>query len=1472
MTDVLGDSVLILRTDNVPLNRGLKAAEAATVASGARMQKAMGARVSAMGATMGGVGKSMTRNVTLPIIGLGIAADKMADDFEEAMTRVHTQAGASKKEVANLKGEVLKLAKRSTFGPEQLAGGLYQVESAGYRGAKAMKVLDAAQKLAMVGGTDLEQTTKALVAAQSTGIKGTGTMSKTIGTLNAIVGQGNMKMGDLVGALSTGVLPSAKAAGLSLGDVGAALDIMTRRGVPAQAAATRLRQTFSMMVAPTDKAKEALKEIGLDQDDLARELRKPDGLLKSIEMLQEHLRGVDKVKQGQIVSAIFGGGRTSSGIMTLLGSVEELGKVYDDTRKKAGDFGKAVKATSETDAAKQHKLWSTIQADLIKIGDVVGPVIMDTARSVVGVVDKVATAFAKLPKPVQGAILKGGLIIAAIGPALRIAGALTGAMGRLLTMAKVGAVAGVGSKASLSQSVATMQVGTLVARSMAGGPIGGGGYPSSRNQSSTGKSAPVPVGAPVGPGKVGRALNRVAGALPIIGLGALGVGSIISMREEHRVKQTASVLKSMRETIRDIDRSKINDPGFKPLEEKSQRIIDNLDEMPEAIRKMYAPAKQVEDQFKEVQALTAKLAGEGLDIDPRGHTKRQIEDLSSSFRTLQRGSGTNIRSMMVNFGLFRKAVRKNLGDGTKEAKDAVAQGFTAMEGAIRRSMDNGEISTQRGMEIIAGFVAQALSQYGIGPDQARGFLRKYAQGGGDARGNVYYAGGGALRQVGRAGERGRDTVPAMLNGQPSVIANGEVVGVFNWRQKAGLDAMSMAHGYGGLEGFVAAHATPHYMAAGGILPRAIAPGAARLGRVGVAVQAGTDRVHDAAEQSLQKVPILKMIKFARGVDGKDYPYVYGGGHGSFNGPYDCSGFVSAILHAGGMLSSPMTTDGFKTYGIAGDGSMITIGVRGSTGRSAHMMVKLGDTYWESGSGHGAMQVGGWAGNFPIHRHPKGFAAGGIINAVSGLPGVLNDDGAPYFLGYGLSGGFLSKKRRRGVGSSIGAGVGNAVAGKNQDVWKWGSPGASGPNLHRLPRKSRKGKRMKSPFGKFKDAAVPGILNLEGMFPLGTYGNVATLMGDGRSSIGAMIEKQANQSAIFDRTEEEFIITPDGEDADGNPLPPYIDQGAVDARAAEIIALLGMERPILDNVLAAHRPLNRLSKAAKTTRAQLKKRIAEIRDRVRANLRRLRELNRKIGVQEKNIERSQEAIAKERRKKKPDKKAIERHQSDIKGYRGFIRGWRGEVREIEKENRALTGSPDSMADGGRIGHELEQIQRLNTIAGNIHSWRSELVGTSGQGGLKYDVNSILYDLMRQAGELGPDALAKALAAATPEKKDVDAKEGDPHADLYKAFYVETKQREAVARAQQAVLSQLPPFGGSFADGGIVPGPVGAARTVIAHGGEAIGDLSDTQVILKFADGMSWLKDFVDVRVERGTRGQSRRAGRGLPGGGGGVIRG
>lgn len=54
------------------------------------------------------------------------------------------------------------------------------------------------------------------------------------------------------------------------------------------------------------------------------------------------------------------------------------------------------------------------------------------------------------------------------------------------------------------------------------------------------------------------------------------------------------------------------------------------------------------------------------------------------------------------------------------------------------------------------------------------------------------------------------------------------------------------------------------------------------------------------------------------------PYIYGGGHGSITSGYDCSGSLSYALAAAGLVSSPLNSTGFMSWGEPGVGEHITV--------------------------------------------------------------------------------------------------------------------------------------------------------------------------------------------------------------------------------------------------------------------------------------------------------------------------------------------------------------------------------------------------------------------------------------------------------------------------------------------------------------------------------------------------------------------
>jgi TP901 family phage tail tape measure protein len=313
---------------------------------------------------------------------------KLGINFQTQMEMVHTQAGASQHEVDALRGSVLALATQSPQGPGALAQGLFFIESHAIRGARAMEVLKQSVRLATVGNItnakDFEDVVRVLagtVDAYGVGVQGTANISAT---LSAIVGQGSLRMHDLIQALGSGLLPVAQALHLSLRDVGAALDVTTSKTVPATRAATRLRTTLGLMAAPSGAAQTALAGIHMSATQMHDDLQKPKGLIVALEDLHDHLTrfGGTSGEQFQTLASIFGRSRQSAEILTLIQHIDELKARYAGIGQQAGDFNNNVLAAQRTDAVRLRVAWSSLQVALIQLWNVVRPLLIPALLAV----------------------------------------------------------------------------------------------------------------------------------------------------------------------------------------------------------------------------------------------------------------------------------------------------------------------------------------------------------------------------------------------------------------------------------------------------------------------------------------------------------------------------------------------------------------------------------------------------------------------------------------------------------------------------------------------------------------------------------------------------------------------------------------------------------------------------------------------------------------------------------------------------------------------------------------------------------------------------------------------------------------------------------------------------------------------------------------------------------------------------------
>ncbi|HXR60574.1 MAG TPA: hypothetical protein VN732_04525 [Solirubrobacterales bacterium] len=100
------------------------------------------------------------------------------------------------------------------------------------------------------------------------------------------------------------------------------------------------------------------------------------------------------------------------------------------------------------------------------------------------------------------------------------------------------------------------------------------------------------------------------------------------------------------------------------------------------------------------------------------------------------------------------------------------------------------------------------------------------------------------------------------------------------------------------------------------------------------------------------------------------PYIWGGGHGSFESSgYDCSGAVSYALHGGGLLESPLDSTGLSTWGEPGPGQWITV-----YANAGHAWMVVAGISFDTSGGAGPRWHNPWASSPEgfVARHPAGL--------------------------------------------------------------------------------------------------------------------------------------------------------------------------------------------------------------------------------------------------------------------------------------------------------------------------------------------------------------------------------------------------------------------------------------------------------------------------------------------------------------------
>lgn len=361
-------------------------------------------------------GKSMTKLLTVPILGAGIAAAKIGGDFEEQMSRVKAISGATGSSFDQLKQQAIDLGAKTAFSAKESAAGMENLASAGFNANEIMAAMPGLLDLAAVSGGDV-----ALASENAaTALRGFGLDAGQAGHVADVFARAaadtNAEVADMGEAMKY-IAPVANAMGISLEESAAAIGIMSDAGIKGSQAGTSLRGALSRLAKPTDPMIAKMDELGLSFYDAEGNMK---SLKDQVGMLQQAFKGLTPEQQQNALVTLYGQ-ESLSGMMALIDKgPDSLGKLTNSLKDSNGAADEMARTMQDNMKSSIEQMLGSFESAAIVIQGIIAPAIRGVADTIGGLVQK----FVDAPEPIQKMVLVIAGLVAAIGPLLFIGGSM----------------------------------------------------------------------------------------------------------------------------------------------------------------------------------------------------------------------------------------------------------------------------------------------------------------------------------------------------------------------------------------------------------------------------------------------------------------------------------------------------------------------------------------------------------------------------------------------------------------------------------------------------------------------------------------------------------------------------------------------------------------------------------------------------------------------------------------------------------------------------------------------------------------------------------------------------------------------------------------------------------------------------------------------------------------------------------------
>lgn len=422
----MGSAIAYLELDTSKFSKGFASAYNDLKVFGDKSATA-GQKFKGFSSALNTVGSGLAKGVTLPLLGVGTAAVKVASSFDSAMSEVKAISGATGTQFTQLRDKAIEMGAKTKFSATESAEAFKYMAMAGWDTKDMLNSISGVMNLAAASGEDLGTVSDIVTDAMTAfGLAADGTTKVLKNGYNVEVSnaehfsdvlaeassRSNTNV-SLMGATFKYVAPIAGAMGYSIEDTAVAIGLMANAGIKGEQAGTALRSTITRLVKPT-------KESGTAMDALGISVTNSDGSMKSLDNILKQVRGsMSGLTEDQKASyaAMLAGQEGMSGLLAIVNaSDEDYQKLSESIQNCTGASQEMADTMQDNLGGAVTLLKSALESAGITIGERLTPYIRELAEWITGLVEK----FNSLSDSQQDLIVKIGLILTAIAPVMLI--------------------------------------------------------------------------------------------------------------------------------------------------------------------------------------------------------------------------------------------------------------------------------------------------------------------------------------------------------------------------------------------------------------------------------------------------------------------------------------------------------------------------------------------------------------------------------------------------------------------------------------------------------------------------------------------------------------------------------------------------------------------------------------------------------------------------------------------------------------------------------------------------------------------------------------------------------------------------------------------------------------------------------------------------------------------------------------------